>query len=130
MSFYNVTLKSLYTSIPINNRTTTPIRTLSIQLVAQDYPIGFNIVYSGVNPCEDITEIIGPTQEQSQNLSTIPTRITLIATIILNGSIYTVPKDTVIYLNNGINEVTGVDGISGLTNSVTVTAQNPTLKLL
>ena len=122
MSFFNVILETQFTSIPIYNKTTTiPIRTLSIQFVTQDIPIGFNTIYYGQNPCEDISEIIGPTQNQSQNLIIIPNRIAINATIILNGYIYSVPKDVLIYLDRLDN---------GVTQSITVTAQNPNLKLL
>lgn len=121
MSFNNVTLESQYTTIPIINKTTIPIRTLSIQLVAQDYPVGFNTIYYGENPSEDITQLIGPTQNQSQNIVNIPYRITIIATIILNGSIYTLPKNLYVYLNKLDN---------GVTDTIKVTAQNSTLQLL
>ena len=121
MNFNKVTLETQYFTMPVTNRSIFPIRSLSVNLTSQEYPIGFNTTYFGENGFKDVTQLCGPTQDQTQNVITIPSRLTLIGTIILNGNIYTLPDKMYIYLDKLNN---------GVTDTITIKGQNPTLRLV
>ena len=98
-SFKKITLETQYSTINVQNDNNFVIRILSINLVSKGDPVVFNLKYIGETPFDNISQLQGCIEKVSQNVSSIPYRITLLATIVLNCNYFTTPVETYIYLD-------------------------------
>jgi hypothetical protein len=98
-SFKKITLESQYSTINIQNDNNYAIRRLSINLISKGDPVVFNLNYIGETAFDNVVKLQGCIEKVSQNVSTIPYRLTLIATIVLNCNYFTSPVETYIYLD-------------------------------